>query len=60
MEENIQQIYKRPYLILFTHISWALEAMEELDFGEAKRILMEGQSNAEEAYLEATDHLEEE
>ena len=53
-------VYKKPYLILFRHISKALEAMEELDFGRAKSLLMEGQSAAEDAYLEATDPIEEE
>ncbi len=55
MEKNVQMIYKRPYLLLFHHISMALEAMEEMDFGKAKKLLMEGQIKAEEVYLEETD-----
>ena len=59
MEETAKQVYRKPYLILFTHISQALDAMEELDFGRAKNLLKEGQRNAEEAYLIATDPSEE-
>ena len=60
MEEYIQKLYKEPYFILFRYISRALEAMEEQDFGRAKKLLMEGQVHAEEAYLVATDPKEEE
>lgn len=58
MEEYTNQTYKKPYFILFSHISRALEAMEEMDFGRARNLLKEGQSNAEEAYLIATDSTE--
>lgn len=50
-----QANYKKLYLLLFNHISRALEAMEELDFGKAKNLLIEGQIKAEETYLEYTD-----
>ena len=59
MEER-NQLYKESYFILFSCISRALEAMEELDFGRARSLLKEGQANAEEAYLAATDPIEEE
>ena len=58
--EETNQFYKEPYFILFSCISHALEAMEELDFGKAKKLLKEGQTNAEEAYLIATDPAEDE
>ena len=43
------------YHILFNAITDALEAMEKLNFGEAKRILMAAQQKTEEAYLSRED-----
>ena len=43
--------YKKPYLILFNGITDAIHAMEELDFGRAKRILKYAQYDAEEAFI---------
>ena len=55
MTRMTQANYKNLHLLLFRHISKALEAMEELDFGRAKNLLIEGQIKAEETYLEYTD-----
>lgn len=43
--------YKKPYLILFNGITDAIHAMEELDFGRAKRTLKYAQYEAEEAFI---------
>ena len=40
------------YHILFNAITDALDAMQKLNFGEAKQILMAAQQKTEEAYLE--------
>lgn len=40
------------YHLLFNAITDALEAMEKLNFGEAKKLLMAAQQKTEEAYLE--------
>ena len=41
------------YTILFNGITDALEALNRLDFGQAREILMHSQEAAEEAYIEA-------
>lgn len=43
------------YHLLFNSITDALEAMENLDFGEAKRVLVKAQQEAEEVYLSEPD-----
>ena len=40
------------YHLLFNAITDALEAMEKLNFGEAKALLIAAQQNAEEGYLQ--------
>ena len=44
--------YRKPYYFLFNKISDGLKAMEELNFGQARSILMEAQVQAEEFRLE--------
>ena len=55
MDGDTRVDYKKLYFLLFNQISFALEAMEELDFGKAKKLLIEGHVKAEDAYLEDTD-----
>ncbi len=43
--------YKKPYLILFNAITDSLEKMNESDFCEAKRLLIQAQIDAEEEYV---------
>lgn len=40
------------YHLLFNAITDALEAIQKLNIGEAKKILMEAQQKTEEAYLD--------
>ena len=42
---------EKRYYLLFNRITDALKALEELNIGKAKKILIEAQQNAEEAYL---------
>ena len=48
--------YKRPYLILFNGITDAIQEMEEMNFGKAKRILKYAQYEAEEAVIAGEDY----
>lgn len=47
--------YKRLYFTLFNGMTSALQAMEEMNFGLAKRILMQAQLRAEEAYIDCDE-----
>lgn len=40
------------YTILFTAMTKAIDALNECDYGLAKRLLIQGQQAAEDAYLE--------
>lgn len=43
--------YKTMYLHLFNHVTGAVAALEALNFGQAKDILMGAQSEAEQLYI---------
>ncbi len=58
MDEDVRVDYKKLYFLLFNQISYALEAMEELDLGKAKKLLIEAHVKAEEVYLEDTDPVD--
>ena len=42
---------EKRYYLLFNRITDAIAELEELNIGKAKKILIEAQQNAEEAYL---------
>lgn len=44
--------YKKPYLILFSAITDAIEELQRQNFGLAREQLIQAQRDAEEAYLE--------
>ncbi len=44
-------MYKKMYLELFNHVTDALEAMEQRNYGQAEDLLKRGQQEAEELYL---------
>ena len=43
--------YKKPYLILFSAITDAIEELQRQNFGLARELLIQAQRDAEEAYL---------
>ncbi len=43
------------YTALFAAVEDAIEAMEELNFGTAKQLLIQGQQEAEELYLQENE-----
>lgn len=45
--------FEKSYCILFNACTDALRALEERNYGQARQLLMEGQQQAEGAYLEA-------
>ncbi len=45
------EVYKKPYLILWTSCTAAISALERQNFGLAREILLRAQQEAEEAYL---------
>ena len=50
--------YKTMYLHLFNHVTDAVAAMETLNFGQAKDILMGAQREAERLYINSGSKLE--
>ena len=44
--------YKKPYLILFGHISDAIEEIERRNFEKAKELLITAQQKAEQEFIE--------
>ena len=52
-EVMIMPDYKKMYLHLFNHVSDALEALEQQNFGQAKEILVAAQQQAEDEYVES-------
>ncbi len=44
--------YKKPYLILWSSLAVALDALEHMNYGQAHNILLQAQRDAEQAYLE--------
>jgi len=47
--------YRKPYLILFNAITDALKKLENDDFEEAEKLLIQAQIDAEEAFITARD-----
>ena len=47
--------YKKMYLTLFNHVTTAIRELEQMNFGRAKEVLINGQQKAEEIYLAAED-----
>ena len=45
--------YQSLYTLLFNAVTDAVEAMEQLNFGQAKDILVRAQQQAEEQYIDA-------
>ncbi len=43
--------YKKPYIILFSSITKALNELEKINFGSAIEILVKAQQDAEEEYI---------
>ena len=43
--------YKTMYLHLFNHVSDAVNALEHMDFGQAKEILIDAQKETEALYI---------
>ena len=50
--------YQKPYLILWSAITRALEEMDRQNYGRAHDILIEAQGDAEEAFLSWTENEE--
>ena len=46
--------YQKLYTLLFNAATDALRAMEELNFGQARDLLIQAQQQAEERYLDET------
>ena len=49
--------YKKMYLSLFNSITDSLNALENLNFGQAADILKRAQSDCEEMYVEGAEEL---
>ncbi len=43
--------YQKSYLVLWQSVSEAIEAIEQLNYGIAKELLLKGQRKAEEAFI---------
>ena len=43
--------YKKMYLTLFNHITYAISQIDRMNFGRAKDILMEAQKATEEIFI---------
>ena len=52
--------YKKADLILFNGFTSAIQALNRMDFGRARQILMIAQQDAEDAYISAADESREE
>lgn len=48
-------MYKQMYLHLFNAVTDSLEAMEQMNYGEAKQILTAAQVECEELYLDGEE-----
>ena len=51
--------YQKMYLTMFNAVTDALEHMERLDFGMAKKTLLQAQCIAEEIYMEQNTDFQE-
>ena len=47
--------YKTMYLHLFNHVSDAVNALESMNLGQAKEILIHAQQESEELYVDASE-----
>ena len=47
--------YKEAYILLFRAVTAALEEIQERNYGRVKNLLIEGQQNAEEAFISAIE-----
>lgn len=52
------QNYQKLYTLLFNACTDAVEAMERMDFGTAKDLLIAAQQQAEEQYIAAEEPVE--
>ena len=52
------QDYQKLYTLLFNACTDAVEAMDRLDFGTAKALLIAAQQQAEEQYIAAEEPVE--
>ena len=50
--------YKKPYFLLWSGITDALEAIRSRNYGRAEERLMEAQKEAEEAWITALEETE--
>ena len=48
----MSDLYKLPYLHLFNDVTDAIRALDELNYGAARAILVKGQQRAEDAFIE--------
>ena len=48
-------MYKKMYLRLFNAVSDSLTAMEQMNYGEARRLLMQAQQSCEELFLDSEE-----
>ena len=48
-------MYKKMYLRLFNAVSDSLTAMEQMNYGEARRLLMQAQQACEELFLDGEE-----
>ena len=46
---------QKPYFLLFNAITDAVEAMDKLNFGQSRELLVRAQQAAEELFLEEAD-----
>ena len=51
--------YKKVYFFLFNKISDAILALEQQNYGQARKLLMDGQAQAEELCLEIASEEDE-
>lgn len=56
--EYIEYELPECYRILFNTVSDAIDAIEEQDFGEAKRLLIQGQLDAEDAFIKEAEEAQ--
>lgn len=43
--------YKKPYITLFRAVSFALQELEQQNYGRVREMLIQGQQEAEEAFI---------
>lgn len=55
MNDSKSHLYRLPYLHLFNAVTDAIRAIEEYNYGEAHKLLVQGQQRAEDAFIEPLD-----